>query len=101
MSCGLLQKATDAVIKANFEFTAVGGEVTESGHATDFQIVDSGLEDVEIFVGELEVELAGIGRLAVERELEAQTVAQPDDGWRIGGEGLVADQSMSQAEAAE
>lgn len=79
----------------------VGGEVADAGHATDFQVVSAGLEDIEIFVGELEVEFSGIGRLAVERELEAEAVAQADDGWRIGGEGLVADQPMSQAEAVE
>lgn len=101
MPRGLLQKASYSVVEANFEFAAVGGDVAEGGHASDFEVVAAGLEDVEIFVGELEVELAGVGRLAVERELEAQAVAQPDDGWSHRREGLVADQPMSQAEAAE
>lgn len=79
----------------------VGGEVADAGHTADFQVVSAGLEDIEIFVGELEVEFVGIDRLPVERELNAQAVAQPDDGWSIGGEGLVADESVAEPEAAE
>lgn len=101
MPRGLLQKAADSVIEANFELASLGGEIADAGHAADFQVVGPGLQDVEIFVGELEVEFAGIDRLTIEGKFETEAVAQPDDGWRIVGEGLVADESVAEAKGTE
>lgn len=80
MPRGLFQKAADSVIEACFKLAAVGGDIAEGGHAADFQVVAAGLEDVEVFMGELEVEFIGIGRLAVEGKFKTEAVAKPEDG---------------------
>jgi len=101
MPRGLLQKATDSVIEANFELAVICGEEAEGWHTADFEVVAAGLQNVEILIGELEVELGRVDRLASEGKLETQAVAQSENCWNGRPESLIANNTMAQSESIE